>query len=362
MKGSLSSDASNMTRLAFWKHLPAGVSSPHQVISIVVMLAIILFLAFMSHRWLASSDSPLIRYIVNGESFVLSAEDSAAMSRDLSERLEVLEHDAEQRLKRWMEEALIMTREQYQEAGEHYLDWYFSAAGSYTRLGVSLTGDMEPWMEGQIKDRLVGPSGAEQALSNLHAEYRERLLDEQQRLLSEALDDIYLHYSQVSVPAAEVEGEAIVTLNLDRMVAAANEIKGSEALPWSAPPLGVGLLGGAGITAALMARPVMVAARSMVQRFAVRLGLAATRSVTAGSTAAVGAAATGPGAVVAGTVTAGAIIAITAGTEYLALVRQEEELRPAMEEVLVETWTDLELGLRSAVEADRQPGLFTRQA
>lgn len=56
---------------------------------------------------------------------------------------------------------------------------------------------------------------------------------------------------------------------------------------------------------------------------------------------------------VAGTVTAGTIIAITAGPEYLALVKQEEELRPAMEEALVNTWANLETELHSALEADR---------
>ncbi|NYS60709.1 hypothetical protein [Vreelandella salicampi] len=342
-----------MTRLVFWKHLPAGVSLAHLVISVVTML-VILFLAGMSYRWLATSHSPLIQYIINGESLVLSADDGAALSRDFSERLDVLEQDAAQRLEPWREEALVKAREQYQEAGDHYLDWYFSAAGSYTRLGVSLAGDLAPWMEDQIQDRLVAPSGAEQALSNLHAEYRERLLDVQQGLLSEALGDLYLNYSPDSIPAAEIEGEAIVTLNLDRVIAATNDITGSEALFWSTPPLGIGLMGGAGITAALMARPAMVAARAMVRRFAVRLGLAATRSVTAGGTAAAGAAATGPGAVVAGTVTAGAIIAMAAGTEYIALVKQEETLRPAMEETLVEVWADLEAELHSALEADRQ--------
>ncbi|PKG48404.1 hypothetical protein CXF87_18060 [Halomonas sp. MES3-P3E] len=107
------------------------------------------------------------------------------------------------------------------------------------------------------------------------------------------------------------------------------------------------------MTAALMARPVMVAARAMVRRFVVRVSLAKARSVAAGSAVAAGTAAAGPGAVVAGTVTAGTIIAITVGSEYFALVKQEEELRPAMEEALVNTWANLETELHSALEADR---------
>ncbi|MGS2742580.1 hypothetical protein ACU6TU_03155 [Halomonas sp. LS-001] len=316
-------------------------------------MLVILLLAGMSYRWLATSHSPLIQFIINGESLVLSAEDGAALSRDLSERFNVLEQGAAQRLEPWVDEALLKAREQYQEAGERYLDWYFSAVGSYARLAVSLTGELEPWMERQIQDRLVEPSGAEQAVSLLHTEYRERLLDVQQELLSEALSDVYLHYAPMSVPTSEIDDGAVVTLNLDQVIVAANDVNRLEALSWSRPPLGIGLLGGAGITAALMARPVMAAARAMVRRFVVRLGLAKARSVAVGGVVAAGTAATGPGAVVAGTVTAGTVIAITAGTEYLALVKQEEALRPAMEETLVDTWANLETELHSALEADR---------
>lgn len=352
MKGLLSGDTSRMTRFTFWKHLPAGVSSAHLLISIVTML-VILFLAGMSYRWLATSHSPLIQYIINGESLVLSAEDGAALSRDLSERFNALEQGAAQRLEPWMDEALLQAREQYQEAGEHYLDWYFSATGSYARLAVSLTGDLEPWMARQIQDRLVEPSGAEQAVSLLHTEYRERLLDVQQELLSEALNDVYLHYAPMSVPTSEIDDGTMVTLNLDRAIAATNNVNRLEARSWSRPPLGIGFMAGAGMTAALMARPVMVAARAMVRRFVVRVSLAKARSVAAGSAVAAGTAAAGPGAVVAGTVTAGTIIAITVGSEYFALVKQEEELRPAMEEALVNTWANLETELLSALEADR---------
>lgn len=352
MKGLLLGNTSRKTRLPFWKHLPAGVSSAYLVISIVTML-VILFLAGMSYRWLATSHSPLIQYIINGESLVLGAEDGAALSRDLSERFKTLEQGAAQHLESWMDEALLQAREQYQEAGEHYLDWYFSAAGSYARLAVSLTGDLEPWMARQIQARLVEPSGAEQAVSLLHTEYRERLLDVQEELLSEALNDVYLHYAPLSVPTSEIDDGTMVTLNLDRVIGGANDVNRLAVLSWSGPPLGLGFLAGAGITAALMAKPVMVVARAMVRRFLVRMSVAKARSVAAGSAATAGTAAAGPGAVVVGTVTAGTVIAITAGTEYLALVKQEEELRPAMEEALVNIWANLEAELYGALEADR---------
>lgn len=353
MKGFLSSDASNGARLEFWKRFCAGISPVSLLISITVML-FVLFLAGMSHRWLAASDSPLVQFIINGESLVLNAEDGEALSRDFDGRLEGLERDAEQQLESWMETALAEAGEQYQAAGEHYLDWYFSATGSYARLGASLAGNLDPWIADQIEGRLVGPSGVEQALSSLHAEYRERLLEGQQGLLAEALGDVYLHYSGVAIPAAEIGSRSMVTLNLDRVVAAADHLKDSETLLWTTPPPGIGLLGGAGVTAVLMARPAMARASGIVKRFVARLGLAATRSLTAGGAAAAGTAATGPGAVVAGTVTAGTVIAMTAGTEYIALVRQEEEHRPAMEGALVEAWEDLEAELRMAVSADRQ--------
>lgn len=353
MKEPSSEHANSITQRVFWEQFRTSVPIAHLVVSFVIML-VILFIAGVSYRWLATNNSPFIQYIINGENLVLSAEDGAALSRDLSERLVALDLAAEQRLDHWMQGALVNAREQYQEAGENYLDWYFSAAGSYTRLGVSLAGELEPWMEAQIEGRLVEPSGVEQALLNIQTEYRERLLEQQQELLSESLSDIYLRYSQAAVTAAEVEGEAIVTLNLDRIAASTNGLKSSEALSWWTPPLGIGLLGGAGITAVLMARPAVAAARGAVRRFAIRSGLAAKRSVAAGGAVAAGAAAAGPGAVVAGTITAGTIIAITAGTEYIALVKQEKELRPAMEQALIETWADIEAELYKALEADRQ--------
>lgn len=353
MKEAVSSYPDRGAFLVRWRRLVGGIPPIGAALAALMILGILL-LASISYRWLSTSDSLFLQFLVNGDSLLLSAEDGKALSRDLGERFAGLEAAAEKRLQPWMEGTLAEAREQYQAAGERYLDWYFSASGSYTRLGVGLVGDLEPWMSAQLEQRLVGPSGAEEALSNLHAEYRERLLEVERVLLAEALGDIYQLYSVASVPAAELENVAVVTLDLDHVMDAVSFEEGRKALHWPTPPLGAGLLSGAGITSALMARPAMGAAHGMVRRFVARLGLVATRSMVSGGSAAAAASPTGPGAVVAGTVTAGAVIAMTAGTEYIALVKQEEEHRPVMEEALVETWADLEAELRGAVAADRQ--------
>jgi hypothetical protein len=80
----------------------------------------------------------------------------------------------------------------------------------------------------------------------------------------------------------------------------------------------------------------MQSGRQILRRFAVRLGIQATRSAAAG----------------AGTSVVG--MAITARTEYISLRREETKQRPAMEAELHDSWGELESQIRQTLEARRQ--------
>lgn len=89
-----------------------------------------------------------------------------------------------------------------------YLDWYFSAPGSYQRLGVALVGDLDEWLNEQLHERLVVPSGLEAALAQRQADYPERLAREQQAMaegLAATLDE---RYAPRQVAAEPGEGDS----------------------------------------------------------------------------------------------------------------------------------------------------------
>lgn len=331
------------------------VSSSRVVLVLLLMLCLVLALN-ISYRLITQSEVDIVRYVVNNENLFLDESGQMELRRDLNARLAKFDAEIEQRVQPWQEDALAEIQENFQGAGEDYLDWYFSLTGSYTRLGVASMGDLEPWMEAQLQRRLVQPSGVEASFMALRENYEERLMEAEQAWLAETLTDLQQRYTPDAIMESEAENGRLATVDLDQLVEGVWQDQ--MALPrWSVTQVGGGLVGvrtGYSFAKHLAARPAMQAGRMIVHKFIARLGIQVVRSAAMGGTAAASASPTGPGAVLTGVVTVGASLAIAASSEFAALKAQEALQRPAMEAELHGAWNELELEAKRHLQAYKQ--------
>ncbi|QTF91499.1 hypothetical protein [Halomonas sp. BM-2019] len=319
----------------------------------LLVVTLLLLLLEGGHRWLESrSQAPLFRVIVAGESLTLDAETHAAFSRDLA----ALSHEAQEqlaaRMATWVDARLEAAFAPLASAVPNYLDWYFSAPGSYQRLAVALVGDLDGWLDEQLHERLVAPSGVEAALAELQMDYPQRLAREQQALAAGLAATLRERYTprQVAAEAAEAERSH---LDLDAILLhALND--GLDRSRWSAAAVGgsgVGLVAGRALAGRLGTGAAVQGSRMALRSLALRLGAGAARSLASGGAAAVATSPTGPGALVTGTLTAAATLAGIAGSEYALLKGQEARHRPAMEAQLQEALAEARVALALALEA-----------
>lgn len=340
----------SMFRRLQWKVSP---------IRLMLTLLLMIFLLLGVHtiyRVLMQSEIGMVQFIVKGESLILDETAQAELSRDLQIQLAGLDDQIERRLQPWKGNALAEIEGDFQDAGESYLDWYFSLRGSYTRLGVAVLGDLEPWMEDQIQERLVKESGLESSLVTLNENNTKRLIEAEQEWLDETLTNLQSRYAPLAVKMNEGEASQLKTVNLDRLLGGVKEDQFQ--LPrWNDTHVGSGVLGGlAGyVIAKRVAKSSAIqAARIMVSQFVTRMGVHATRSAATGGATAAATSPSGLGAVFAGVAVTGASVAMAAGTEFAALKAQEALQRPAMEAELENTWSELELELNLLLQAEKQ--------
>jgi hypothetical protein len=332
-----------MTRPSGWRRW--GLS--------LLVVTLLLLLLEGGHRWLESrSQAPLFRVIVAGESLTLDAETHAAFSRDLAALSRESQAQLAARLAPWVASRLESAFAPLASAVPGYLDWYFSAAGSYQRLAVALVGDLDEWLDEQLHERLVAPSGIEAALGELQADYPRRLAREQQALAAGLAATLHERYAPRQV-AAETSEEAMPRLDLDAVLQhALND--GLDRSRWSAAAIGgsgVGLVAGRALAGRLGAGAAVQGSRMALRSLAVRLGAGTARSLANGGAAAVATSPTGPGALVAGTLTTAATLAGIAGSEYALLKGQEARHRPTMEAQLQEALAEARAALALALEA-----------
>ncbi|WP_311943954.1 hypothetical protein [Halomonas piscis] len=313
------------------------------VVSLVVAIPLA---ASLFYYGLRQSDNEALRFIINGEPLALDAADQAELQADLLERLAVLETTLQYGTRLWQGAALARLEADYHAAADAYLDWYFSAPGTYSRLFIALSGDLDAWMQTQLEERLVRPLDLETSLQALSRQHRARVASVEQAWQQKTLDTLQQRYA-TSADVASAD-EAIPTVNLDRMMQRAQgPFDLSNALPSHGASLPAGAV--AGLAARrLLAGKAMQSARRLLRRFAVRVGIQATRS------AAVGAGASAVATPIGGAVATGIGVAATAGAEYIALKREEAKYRPAMEDELHDGWNALASRLRQTLEAQKQ--------
>ncbi|MCA1769302.1 MAG: hypothetical protein LC652_04885, partial [Halomonas sp.] len=130
----------------------------------MTVVALLLVLLEGGYRWLeARSQAPLFRVIVAGESLTLDDETHADFSRDLTALTAEIQAQLAARMAPWVDARLGSAFEPLAVAVPGYLDWYFSAAGSYLRLSNAMVGDLDEWLDEQLHERLIAPSGIEAA-------------------------------------------------------------------------------------------------------------------------------------------------------------------------------------------------------
>jgi len=322
---------------------------------LVVLLLLVLFEG--GHRWLESrSQAPLFRVIVAGESLTLDAQTHADFTRDLATLTGEAQARLAARMAPWWEARLDAAFDPLAAAVPGYLDWYFSAPGSYQRLAVALVGDLDAWLDEQLHERLVVPSGLEAALADLQADYPARLAREQQAMAEGLATTLHERYAPRQVAAEPGEGES-PGLDLDAVLQHALD-EGLDRSRWQAAAVGgsgMGLVAGRALAGRLGAGAAVQGSRVALRSLALRLGAGTARSLAGGGAAAVATSPTGPGALVAGTLTTAAALAGIAGSEYALLKGQEARYRPAMEaqlhEVLGEARASLVLSLEAATAA-----------
>lgn len=300
-------------------------------LSLLVVAALLLLLEG-GWRWLEGrSQEPLFRVIVAGETLTLDAETHADFQRDLTVLADEAQVRLAGRMTPWIEARLEGAFAPLEEAVPGYLEWYFSASGSYTRLGMALVGDLDGWLDEQLHARLVAPSGIEAALAELEADYATTLAREQRALTGDMVGTLHTRYVSRQATAA---GDAEPPV-LDLDVALRQSLDdGLDRSRWQLAAVGgggLGLLAGRTVAARLGSTAVGQGSRLALRSLAARLASGATRALASGSTAAAVSAPTGPGALVAGSVTTAVTLAGIAGSEYALLKAQEALQRPAMQ-------------------------------
>jgi hypothetical protein len=304
---------------------------------LLVILGLTLLLG-TGHRLLEQrTDDPLYRVIVSGQPLTLDAETHAALGRDMQEMTGDIEAQLLARMRPWAKMRLAVAFAPLEAAVPDYLDWYFSLSGSYTRLGVTMFGDIEAWRDAQLHERLVETSGIETALAEVQMTYPQQMASMQNRLVDELTQRLYERYAPRQVSTQEEAQLAVDVLDLDEVLNRSLG-EGLDMTRWRTAAAGgasLGMLTGRTLARRLGSAVVMQGGRMVTRSLVARLGVVTARSLASGGIITVATAPSGPGALMAGAVTTAVTLAGFAGSEYALLKVQEARHRPAMQAQLL---------------------------
>ncbi|PMR67712.1 hypothetical protein [Halomonas heilongjiangensis] len=306
--------------------------------SLLAVMALMLLLDH-GHRLLQGrAEAPLFRVVVNGESLLLDAETHAEFGRDLDRLTARWQENVVASMQPWVDERLEAAFAPLEAAVPGYLDWYYSLAGSYLRLGMAVAGELDDWLDAQLHERLVAASGVEEALAELEADYPQQLARMQQERMQGVVQRLHEAYEpRQATPAAEGE-RPVQALDLDLALGQALH-DGLDVSRWGTATLGgagVGLVAGRALAQRLGAGAAVQGSRVVVRGLVARLGVNTARSLATGGMAAAAASPSGPGAMVIGTATTAIALAGFVGSEYALLKAQEALHRPAMQAQLLD--------------------------
>ncbi|WP_111415190.1 hypothetical protein [Billgrantia lactosivorans] len=319
------------TRPASARCLPAATWSLSLLLVALLMLGLVPVYQLLQER----SEAPLFRVVIDGEALVLDAETHADLGRELAQRAAELDLRLRDEMQPWLDARLDAAFAPLEAAVPEYLDWHFSLRGSYLRLAIALTDDVDEWLEAQLAEQLIARSGFEAALEELEADYATRLEPAQRRLEREIARSLHARYGERQVEASP--SRPLHEVDLDLALRNAFQDRWDE-MRWGTAAAGgaLGLAVGRALAQRLVAGAAMQGSRAVASRIVARLGGHAARSLGSGATATAATSPTGPAALLAGATATAVALAGFAGTEYVLLKAEEHRYRNAMEAELIE--------------------------
>lgn len=316
---------------------------------LAVTLVAVLVLAVNALRQLA--EAPVLRLVIHGETLELDGAGQQAFAQALNRELSRSERDLLAEMERWSEARLDRVFGTLDDTLNSYLDWHFSAIGSYGRLLATVSGRLDSWSEDRLHQHLLEPAGFEhevallqQAFGNQLAQRVPARLGQVKWALLEEFDGYRV--AEDAADAGDGAGEE-PAIDLDDLLLQLSQTRLDQLR--IAGSSGLALGAGALVARRLALAPAMQQARALVTRFVARMGVQAGRSAVISGGAGAAAAPTGPGALVVGGAVFAASMAVFAGTEYLALNAQEKALRPGLEESLREAFRELRQELENTL-------------
>lgn len=311
-----------------------------------LLLAAGVFSYTQNHLLTAAAHQPLVRLVFQGEPLTLQEADFHAFSQDLA-RLTV-EQDAalEAELDDWLRVQSQQVSAAAEAGVDAYLDWYFSLTGSYTRLFIALTGDLDELLVNRLQEELLDDP-------ELHALWRDRMVAIEPRLVmswqalaasdnQEALQKLQKEYQQRQRPGYQElsdEDPRITHLSAEKDFIHLLHPSPQDLRRWQVSA-GSGALAGAAIAlptgrllaSRLASTPAMVAAGQVVRRYLARLPARFALKSAASGGAAAATSPSGPGALLTG---AGVFAAMTA-VDWGLLKAEEIRHRDAMQAALLD--------------------------
>ena len=325
----------------------------------ITFLSLLLILATDAlYRFLEGQPGPVTHLTGSGEAIQLNSARQIQFAGMVREEIRNVKVGATSQIAEQIERRIDASFDQLQQGVDGYLEWYFSAQGSYSRLYVAITGDLAEWGANKIRERLMDESGYTDSIESLANEYP----DIQNRIFLNELDRFQVMVDDyLNTYGAEIEMNSVnpdipfmdftnitqgpgVALELDRLATSAS-IGQNAAI--------------GGFAVALVRYGGVKAARLFVRQFIARAAAQGARAAVTGATTAAATAFTGPFAVGAGVLTASASAAAFVTTEYIALNAQETLHRPKMEQDIREfielkrDETKMAYRLASGVAVDR---------
>lgn len=264
--------------------------------------------------------------------------------RAFNQQLEALsaEHASklDQDMQTWIDLWLAQGFDRAEQAVPAYLDWYYSLPGSYTRLYLAVTGQLESGTSERLYRYLFEHSGAQQHF----AEFDQALTQELSRRLAEqgtALRQrLVANFAEQQVVLGDKDTP--VSVDIDRAINRAFGPGERDVQRWqiSAQASAVAGVGSLGLLArrALLPRlaslPALQSARLILSGYAARLAPRLSAAISSGGAAAVATSPSGPGALATGAVvfmTAAGTIVVT---DFAVLKAEEAMLRDDQEQAL----------------------------
>lgn len=295
---------------------------------VIAMLLVSVLVVWGMQRLLSVEPSPhYVTHAVGSRAFgVLDERGKNDLLALLEQEMGRLEAGVHTPFDAWIDTEVNAAFDALEQHLEAYLDWYFSAPASYLRLYMSLFGDFTAWDTAQFEQRLLYESGFAPRMQALSTEAAELYA----ALVQKRVDALQHELAAFVASRGEVLDENALAANvkfLDVELLTHPDMVDVDALRVASSLVSASAVGAGVLTASLYRMGALAAARALVSRFMVRLGVAGMRASAAGAVGTVGTPALGA--------TVGAVtLATLVGAEYMALNKQERAYRPHMEQTL----------------------------